>query len=193
MRRHVRQRRERRRPGAAAPHQDRPQGAAIGKRARGEVADQTRDGRHRQRAVVDIRGEPALGQDRLVEQADARRDQAVDRAGQREDPERRRPQRLAERRAERRRRDVCASGASPPSTSRPMASGDDRSKSQASGARPKTRHTPIAAHAVRQPLACTSAPTSGKRRHEADAHHQRVDGHRAREPRARTTCRPWPG
>ena len=48
-----------------------------------------------------------------------------------------------------------------PSTTRPHDSGVERAKSHDSGAATSTSAQPIPAHAARQPLAVTAAPTAG--------------------------------
>ena len=175
---HVRDRRDVREADQARA-QDRPARPAAPMRSEPRSANapaaklpsQAGDGRDGERGVVDVRREAALGEDRFVEEADARRDQAVGGAGQRDNPERRRAQRRPERRptpptSRVRRRAVRGS----PSTSSPIASGDDRSSSQASGARPTSSATPMPAHADAPAARRDDRADRGKRQHEADAH-----------------------
>ena len=86
-RRHARERGERERQNDERRDEHVSKRPAVGEGPGGEVPHEGRDGRHRQRPVVDLRRESALGENRLVEQADARGHKAVRRAGQGEHPE----------------------------------------------------------------------------------------------------------
>ena len=112
--------------------------------------------------VIDVGREPALGENRLVEQADAGRDEAVERAGEAEHPERRRSQRGGKRRVR------CRSTGDDPPMGRVQlvvpavvlrVAADQEPRDAAPDRRAGA--APIAAHATRQPRASTSAPTSG--------------------------------
>jgi hypothetical protein len=171
----TRDERQRGKPARQDEHRQREQRAErrpLRQPAATEVAGERRQRRHDERLVVNLRSEAPLGEDRLVEEADAGCDQAVQRRPESEDPERwsgerRRPRVSGHFTGDRVAIRLHAKCLGTPAHEQPRRRGERGNERHADG-KPGSAPSPTLHERTHE----------RKRDHESDAHDDGVDRHR---------------